>query len=464
MKSIPELKTPILVVDDDVGLLLSIEAVLTSADLPQPALVSDSRQVIELVRKHRFHLVLIDLIMPHLGGHDLLKQLKKEFPDIECVIITAIDEVSLAVKAIKFGAFDYLVKPLDKDKMIIVINHALERYSLRHGLTPVEKSHSFSDLKNESAFNVMVSEDESMARVFHLAETAAASDYNLVITGETGTGKGMLAKIIHRLSYRVKGPFVPVNISASSKSLFEDDFFGHTKGAYTGAITEKKGFFETAQEGTLFLDEIAELDIELQAKLLRVIEDKELYRLGTTKTSKIDVRIIVSTNRNIRKEIVKQRFREDLFYRLNMFHIHIPPLRKRKKDIVLLANHFLNIHAKKNRKKIDSLAPDLIDRLINYSFPGNVRELENIIAAGVLLEKGRRITSSSVQNLDNLPAFNQTHINDVLSMAEVEKKQIFLALEATGGNRTRAAKILGIGLRTLRRKLNQYGDSAARPK
>jgi len=202
MKSIPKHKTPILVVDDDVGLLLSIEATLTSAGLPQPALVSDSRRVIEMVRKHHFHLVLIDLIMPHLSGHDLLKQLKEEFPDIECIIITAIDEVSSAVRAIKFGAFDYLVKPLDKDKMIIVINHALERYSLRHGLTPIEKSHSFSDLKNESAFNVMVSEDESMARVFHLAETAAASDYNLVITGETGTGKGMLAKIIHQLSFR----------------------------------------------------------------------------------------------------------------------------------------------------------------------------------------------------------------------------------------------------------------------
>ncbi|RZB38354.1 MAG: hypothetical protein SRB2_00102 [Desulfobacteraceae bacterium Eth-SRB2] len=463
MESIPDHKTPILVVDDDVGLLLSIETILVSSGVPEPALVSDSRRVMELIRKHRFHLVLLDLIMPHIGGLELLKQLKEEFPDIECIIVTAIDEASTAVQAIKLGAFDYLVKPIDKDKMIIVINNALERYSLRHGLAPIEKSKPFSELKTRSAFKHMVAEDENMARVFHQAETAAASDYNLIITGETGTGKGMLAKIIHRLSHRSNGPFVPVNISASSKALFEDDFFGHTKGAYTGALAEKKGFFEAAQEGTLFLDEIGELEPELQVKLLQVIEDKQVYRLGSTKLRKIDARIIAATNRDIKEEIINHRFREDLFFRLNMFHIHIPPLRKRKKDIIPLSRHFLNIYAQKNQKNIDSLDLDLIDRLMNYPFPGNVRELENIIASAVLLENGRKLTSFAAQNLKRFPQPGRTQIHKILSLAEVEKQQIFLALKATGGNRTQAAKILGIGLRTLRRKLNQYGNAKPRP-
>jgi len=463
MESIPTHKTPILVVDDDAGLLLSIEATLVSSGVPEPALVSDSRRVMELIRKHRFHLVLLDLIMPHMGGLELLKQLKEEFPDIECIIVTAIDEASSAVQAIKLGAFDYLVKPIDKNKMIIVINNALERYSLRHGLAPMEKSRSFSELKTRSAFKDMVAEDERMTRVFHQAETAAASDYNLIITGETGTGKGMLAKIIHRLSHRSNGPFVPVNISASSKALFEDAFFGHIKGAYTGALAEKKGFFEAAQEGTLFLDEIAELEPELQVKLLQVIEDKQVYRLGSTELRKINVRIIAATNRDIKEEIIKHRFREDLFFRLNMFHIHIPPLRKRKKDIIPLARHFLNIYAQKNQKKIDSLDLDLIDLLMNYPFPGNVRELENIIASAVLLENERKLTSLSAQHLKKFSEPDRKQIHKILSLAEVEKQQIYLALELTGGNRTQAAKILGIGLRTLRRKLNKNNDSETRP-
>lgn len=463
MESIPDHKTPILVVDDEVGLLLSIEAALVSAGMPQPALASDSRRVMELVREHRFHLVLLDLIMPNMDGMDVLKQLKGEFPDIECVIVTAVDDVSSAVQAIKLGAYDYLAKPLDKDKMIITANRALERYSLRQGLAPIEKHRTFSELNNQAAFCNMVSEDERMAQVFHLAETAAACDYNLIITGETGTGKGMLAKIIHALSYRSQESFVSVNMASSSKTLFENEFFGHTKGAFSGAHTEKKGFFEAAQQGTLFLDEITELDPGLQVKLLRVIEEKELYRLGATQVQKVDVRIIAATNCDIKQEILNQRFRKDLFYRLNMFNIHIPPLRERKKDVCALARHFLNVHAQKSKKNIVSIAPDLRECLAKYPFPGNVRELENLIAAAVLLESGRHLTLSSTKNFD--PAFGdvQSQTEEILPLAEVEKQHILLALEATGGNRTRAAKLLGIGLRTLRRKLNHYNDKTARP-
>jgi DNA-binding NtrC family response regulator len=460
MESIPDTKTLIIVVDDDVGVLFSIEAAITSSGMPQPAIVSDSRRVMELVRKHRYQLVLLDLIMPHIGGMDILGQLKDEFPDIECVIVTAVDEVPSAVQAIRLGAYDYLVKPLDKDKMIVVIRRALERYSLRQGLAPFERIQAISDLQNPSAFKDMVCEDEKMVRVFHRAETAANTDYNLLITGETGTGKEMLARIIHSLSLRSRGPFVGVNMAASSKTLFEDDFFGHIKGAYTGALTQKKGFFEAAHEGTLFMDEITDLPPGLQAKLLRVVQEKEFYPLGSSEARSVDVRIIAASNRDISKELHDGDFRADLFYRLNMFHINIPPLRERRKDILPLARHFLNVHAKKNQKEINALSRDLADRLINCPFPGNVRELENIMAAAVVLEQGKALTLSSVPDLEILPAPNGAQTDALLPLAELERRYIFRMLETTKGNRTQAAKILGIGLRTLRRKLNEYGDGA----
>jgi len=464
MESIPDNKTRILVVDDDVGLLLSIKAALVSAGMPEPALVSDGRRVMELVRNHHFYLVLLDIIMPHLSGMDILRQLKKEFPATECVMVTAVDEVSSAVQAMRFGAYDYLAKPFNGEKLIIVINRALERHNLRQGLALFEKSQSFSDLNNASAFKDMVAEDEKMALVFHQAEAAAPTDYSVVITGESGTGKEMLARVIHKMSNRSNGPFMALNMGAFSKTLFEDDLFGHTKGAYTGALTDKKGFFEAAQGGTLFLDEITELEPSLQGKLLRVIEERELYRLGSTEIRNVDVRIIAATNRDIQEQISKENFRADLFYRLDTCHISIPPLRERKNDILPLARHFLKIHAAQNQKEIDFLASDLAQRFLEYPFPGNVRELENIVAAAVLLEKGRILTLASARDLRGFSGLAQRHEEQLPALAELEKRHIHRALEVTGGNRTRAAKILGIGLRTLQRKLKAFGKPLAVPK
>jgi len=452
MESIPDTETPILVVDDEVDFLVSTKLTLLSVDIPEPALLSDSSRVMELLRERDFQLVLLDLAMPSVSGIEILRQMKEEFPGIECVVITAIDEVAFAVQAMKFGAFDYLVKPIDNEKLIIAINRALERYNLRQELSLFERIQSFSDLRNPSAFRNMVAEDTKMALVFHQAESAAATDYNLLITGETGTGKELLAKTIHTISQRAKGPFVAVNVGASSRNLFEDDFFGHTKGAYTGAFTEKKGFFETAQGGSLFLDEVGELAPELQVKLLRVIEEKELYRLGSVESKNIDVRIIAATNRDIKDEIDRGHFRNDLFYRLNMFHIAIPPLRERKKDILPLSQHFSKIHAGKNKKDIQSISPDFAGRLMGYNFPGNVRELEHIIASAVLLEKGR-VSKPSLKQHDEL-----------LPLSEVEKRHLLKVLEVTGGNRTQAAKILGIGLRTLYRRLDAFQNTETMPK
>lgn len=464
MESIPDNNTPILVVDDDVGLLSSIKAILVSSGMPEPALVSESSRVMELLRTHHFQLVLLDLIMPRPSGLDILQQLKKKYPDIECVIVTAMDEVSSAVQAMKFGAYDYLVKPFTKEKLIIVINRALERYCLRHGLGFFKKRRLFSDLRQPLAFKDIVTHDEAMALVFHQAEAVAPTNYNIILTGESGTGKEMLAHIIHNLSHRSNRPFLAVNIAAFSNTLFEDEFFGHTKGAYTGALSEKKGFFEEAQEGTLFLDEITELELSLQGKLLRVIQEGELYRLGSTKVRDVDIRIICATNRDIQEEIRRGIFRADLFYRLNICNIHIPPLRERRDDILPLAHHFLKIHAEKNKKEIDSLAPDLADRLLDYSFPGNIRELESIIASAILLEKGKILTLTSAFDLATLSRPAQHPKENLLALDELEKRHICQVLKATNGNRTRAAKILGIGLRTLQRKLKALGDTTSTPK
>ncbi len=463
MESIPDNHTPILVVDDDVGLLSSIKATLVSSGIPEPVLVSDSRRVMDLVREHRFMLVFLDLVMPHTNGMEVLQQIKKEFPEIECVIVTATDDVSSAVQAMKYGAYDYLVKPLNSEKLIIVINRALERYNLRQGLALFEKKQSFSDLKNPQAFTDMIAEDESMALVFHQAESVAPTDYSVVISGESGTGKEMLARIIHGLSNRSNGPFFAVNMGAFSRTLFEDEFFGHTKGAYTGAVSEKKGFFEAARGGTLFLDEITELEPSLQGKLLRVLQESELYRLGSTRLENVDVRIVAATNRDINGEIEDGRFRADLFYRLNMCHIKVPPLRDRKKDILPLAHHFLKIHALKNEKEIDSLSQDLAGRLLEYPFPGNVRELENIMAAAILLEKGKVLTLSSVSALLANSEPGQGCNQELITLSELEKLHIQKVLEAMNGNRTRAAKILGIGLRTLQRKIKTFGALPTAP-
>lgn len=459
MEAIPEKPTPILVVDDDPGLLLSIKSALVSAGLPEPALISDSRQVIRVLREGAFQLVLLDILMPHVSGMEVLEQIKGEYPGTECVIITAVDEVETAVNAMRFGAYDYLVKPIQPEKLIITVRNALEKHNLRLSLSLYERTRVKAELKNPDAFREMVAVDEAMVRVFHQAETFASADYNLMITGETGVGKEMLARIIHGLSPRSGGPFVAINMAAFSKTLFEDELFGHARGAFTGAQEEHKGFIEEAQGGTLLLDEIAELDRDVQGKLLRVIEEKELYRLGSTRVRNVDVRIMCTTNRDILGEAEKGVFRRDLFHRLNVCHIHIPPLRERKADILPLAYHFLRLHAAGLSKGISSLSPELEARLREYSFLGNVRELENIIAGSLLVEKGKVLTLGSAP--DAIHSIRPAHAGEEawLPLQEAEKRHIYRILDGVGGNRTRAARILGIGLRTLQRKIREYEGS-----
>jgi DNA-binding NtrC family response regulator len=457
----PQNNSPILIVDDDEGLLFSIRAALLSAGLPDPTMVSDSRQVLELVSRNNYHLALLDLIMPHLDGMEVLKQIKQRSPATECIILTAVDDVGTAVQAIRFGAYDYLVKPLQVKRTTIAVRHALERYQLRQGMALFERPQSFSDLKHTEAFQEMVAEDESMALVFHQAETCAQSDYNVMITGETGVGKGMLARILHDLSLRSKGPFVVVNMPTFSQNLFENDFFGHTRGAFTGAVSDKKGFFETAQDGTLFLDEITELAYPIQGKLLQVIEEKEFYRLGSTEKVNVDLRIMSASNRDLEKLVKSGDFRGDLYFRLNEYHIHIPPLRRRPKDIMPLAYYFLRKHARLNQKDVREISPSLAEMLMQYDFPGNVRELEHIIASALLVEKSAALRLASVQSTGmQIPDTTSPGRKAFPKLADVQRQHIEKALEIANGNRTHAAKLLGIGLRTLQRKLKAYGNQS----
>jgi DNA-binding NtrC family response regulator len=456
MESIPQNHSPVLVVDDDEGLLLSIKATLVSSGLPEPALVSDSRRVMDLVHKYDFQLILLDLMMPQLTGMEVLQTIKAESPDVDCIIVSAIDDVSSAVQAMSLGASDYLVKPLNSDKLIALVNRTLEKVNLQHELAQFGRKKVFSNLKNPEAFKDMVAEDEAMALVFHQVEAVAGTDYSVVINGESGTGKEMLARVIHNLSHRSDAPFFAVNMASFSKTIFEDEFFGHTKGAYTDAGNDKIGFFEAADSGTLFLDEITELDPSLQGKLLRVIEERELYRLGSTEIRNVDVRIIAATNKDINEEILKGVFRADLYYRINMYNINVPPLRERKKDILPIALHFLKIHAQANNKDILSLSPELEQRLMQYSFPGNVRELENIIAAAVLLEKTNTLTLAATLNLLPYEGPERRKNVELLTLEELEKRHIEKVLSITGGNRPKAAKILGVNVSTVYRKIEKY--------
>ncbi|MCP4747936.1 MAG: sigma-54-dependent Fis family transcriptional regulator [Desulfobacteraceae bacterium] len=452
METIPA-KSPILIVDDDDGLLLSIRAALLSAGLPEPALVSDCRRACSLVKEHQFHLAMLDLVMPHICGMDVLKQIRQKSPATECIIITAVDDVALAVQAMKFGAYDYIVKPLNLKRTTIAISHALERYQLKQGIALFEHPQSFSDLKHPEVFSSMIARDEAMALVFRQAEICAESDYNVMITGETGAGKGMLARAIHKLSRRSEGPMVSVNMPAFSQNLFEDDFFGHIRGAYTGAISDKRGFFEAADGGTLFLDEITELASATQGKLLQVIEEKRFYRLGSTDSMSVDLRLLSASNKDVSKEVATGRFRGDLYFRLNEYHIHIPPLRRRPKDILILANYFLRRHAAKNRKNITGISSELSEILVRYSYPGNVRELENVIASTVLVETKNELSFGAAKNLLSDQLMCGSEGDKFPTLEELEIQHIKKALKRTNGNRTRSAKILGISLRTLQRKI-----------
>ncbi len=417
---------------------------------------SDSIKNIDL--KHTFALALVDLRLPDGTGIDVLKLLKKNDPDIPVILITAYGTVDTAVEAMKEGAYDYILKPIDLGRLMLTIERAIEKRNMVQEIRMLKEEIT----RHQKAEDIeIVAESEEMKQVLSLVKRVAPTDTTVLITGESGTGKELVAKLIHELSGR-RGLFVPVSISALPDTLIEAELFGYEKGAFTGATVSKPGRFELADEGTLFLDEIGELSLAIQVKLLRVLQERVVERLGSTHPKKVNVRIVAATNRDLESLVKKGEFREDLFYRLNVIIIHIPPLRERKKDIIPLAEYFLKKYSKSLNKPVVGISEEARFMLLRYAWHGNVRELENVIERAIVLTRHNVIMPQDLP--ENISGIKQEVISHgetgVPTLDELEKQHIENVLRITQGNLSRAAKILGIHRNTLRLKLKKYGIEA----
>ena len=418
---------------------------------------SSGNEGIKTVQNNIIDIILSDFKMPDRTGLEVLEEVKKINPEISFVILTAYGTIENAVKAMRLGAFDYISKPVDLDELELMIERIIENRNLKS-----ENQILKNQLKEKFKIDSFISQSPKMEEVLSVASRAADSRATVLITGESGTGKEVLAKSIHYVSSRKDKPFVAVNIPALPETLLESELFGHEKGAFTGAEKSKKGRFELAHEGTIFLDEIGDIPINLQVKLLRVLQEHQIEKLGSTDTVNIDVRIIAATHQNLEQKIKDGSFREDLFYRLNIVSLNIPPLRERKEDILPLIEHFIEKYSKENGRENLSLSKETVDTLIKYNFPGNVRELENIIERAVVLSRGNTITVNDLPNVvkgfkaeKEIPANEETTL--IEQVEELEKKLIFDALTKSNGNQSQAGRLLGLTERNLRYKMQKYG-------
>ncbi len=441
-------KNTILVVDDEHGVRQSFNMVLK--DNYNFLLAKTGREADTIFLNNTIDLVLLDILLPDIDGLNLLTKIKKLAPETEVVMVTAVNEIETAVKAIKSGAFEYIIKPFVVDDVLSIINRALSK----RGKTKKVNARS-RQIETEVAFEGMVARDLKMSYIFDLISTISRSSGPVLIQGESGTGKELVAKAIHRTSLRKNAPFVVINCAAIPETLMEREIFGHIRGAFTGAMGTRVGKLEIANKGTVFLDDIDSLDINMQGKLLRIIQEKELERLGSTEVVKLDIRFIAACNKDIDDLIAKGRFREDLFYRLNVFPIKIPPLRERKRDIPLLLNHFLDIYAKKIEKPRKNFSEKANRFLMNYGWPGNVRELQNLV------ERLCTILDEPVISLkDIFPfGFEKKELQNMTLKEAVnafEKQYIKEVLENVNGNRKLAAERLGVHRNTLLAKTNEF--------
>ena len=418
---------------------------------------SSGNEGIKTVQNNIIDIILSDFKMPDRTGLEVLEEVKKINPEISFVILTAYGTIENAVKAMRLGAFDYISKPVDLDELDLMIERIIENRNLKS-----ENQILKNQLKEKFKIDSFISQSPKMEEVLSVASRAADSRATVLITGESGTGKEVLAKSIHYVSSRKDKPFVAVNIPALPETLLESELFGHEKGAFTGAEKSKKGRFELAHEGTIFLDEIGDIPINLQVKLLRVLQEHQIEKLGSTETVNIDVRIIAATHQHLEQKIKDGSFREDLFYRLNIVSLNIPPLRERKEDILPLIEHFIEKYSKENGRENLSLSKETVDTLIKYNFPGNVRELENIIERAVVLSRGNTITVNDLPNVvkgfkaeKEIPANEETTL--IEQVEELEKKLIFDALTKSNGNQSQAGRLLGLTERNLRYKMQKYG-------
>ena len=411
---------------------------------------------IKTVQNNLVDIVLSDFKMPDKTGLEVLEEVKKINPEISFVILTAFGTIENAVKAMRLGAFDYISKPVDLDELDLMIERIIENKNLRSEIQILK-----NQLKEKFKIDSFISQSPKMEEVLSVGARAADSKATILITGESGTGKEVLAKSIHYVSPRKDKPFIAVNIPALPETLLESELFGHEKGAFTGAEKAKKGRFELADGGTIFLDEIGDTPINLQVKLLRVLQEHQIERLGSTENINIDVRIIAATHQNLEEKIKDGSFREDLFYRLNIVSLHIPPLRERKEDVLPLIDHFVDKYAKENGKQKLSLSKEVVDLLIKYNFPGNVRELENIIERAVVLSRADLITVNDLPNVvKGFKGEKEILVDEEGSLIEqveaLEKKLIYDALSKSNGNQSHAGRILGLTERNLRYKMQKY--------
>ncbi len=442
----------ILVIDDDQAVLNYLKIFLLQSGSFDVATLSNSTKAYAELKNNAYDLLLLDMDMPDVTGLDILKHIQEKNIDIETIVLTGVEDVELAVAAVKLGAMEYLTKPVDNERLLRLINTALEHRN-RQKTSDREDAVSVEDLKFKDEFKDIITQNEKMYRVFSVVEKMAQTDNSVLIWGESGTGKELIARAIHQISKRRTHNFIAVNAGAFANELFASEFFGHSQGAFTGAATNKRGLVEEADKGTLFLDEIGELALPIQVKLLRVLQEGEFFRLGSTKNLKVDVRIVAATNKNLHEEIKKGNFRKDLFYRLNMNSVYLPPLRERKGDASLLANHFLSIFCKTNGKKIQKISEGAMKLLTHYGYPGNVRELMNIVNSGVIIESTGELRKKSLPNYFLENGFGDVSLK---SLEEVENEHIRKVLAYMEGNRTKASQILGISRISLLSKIRKY--------
>jgi two-component system response regulator HydG len=448
-------KARILVADDEESHRIMLRAVLQEEGY-EVAEAADGPEAIRAVEQEPFDLILLDLRMPSMNGIEALMEVRKISPYVPVLMMTAYASVKTAVDAMKTGAFEYLIKPLDIDELKVLIEKALEHYHLREENLALKER-----LGDRFDFSKMIGKSPKMVELFDLLAQVAPTDATVLILGESGTGKELVANALHHNSPRASQPFIKVSCAALPETLLESELFGHEKGAFTGAVARKEGRFWAAHRGSIFLDEVGEMNATTQTKLLRVLQEKEFEPLGSTRTLKVNVRVIAATHKDLEKEVREGRFREDLFYRLNVVPVSIPPLRERKEDLPSLAAHFLSLYGEKNRKELKEISPKALDLLIRHDWPGNIRELENCIERAVIVARGEMIAPADlppqIQALSSGKEDLGVRFPSGISLQDAEKALIIKTLEDTGGNRSRAAEILGINRRTLQIKLKEYG-------
>lgn len=464
---------PVLIVDDEENALESFEITLNTSGIENIVLCRDSREVLTLLKTRKFEIILLDLTMPHITGEELLPQVVQDYPDIPIIIITGDIEIETAVKCMQMGAFDYMVKPVEEERLISGVKRGIDHNRLQRENMELKQQFLYGKLTHPEAFSEVITGNPIMISILKYIEVIAKSPEPVLLTGETGVGKELIARALHRISGR-KGNFVPVNVAGLDDTIFSDTLFGHLKGAFTDAHQPRKGLIEQASGGSLFLDEIGDLSHSSQVKLLRLLQEHEYFPIGSDIPRQTDTHIITSTNRDLEKLLASGQFRKDLYYRLDVHHVHIPPLCEHKDDIFLLVEHFLEEAAACYEKKKPTPPPELFVLLENYSFPGNIRELRSMIYNAVSAHTGGVLSMKSFRKIFTDKHKESPHSpmettsegpypiqfpNPLPTLKQVETLLIREAMKQAQGNQTIAAQLLGITRQTLNYKLKKEDES-----